>query len=101
MANVRSGNTFYIDTAHSTSADDLLVKNIRAMYVVVTATSANAAVVLADASTSDKKCDLRIATSGNSQLFRFDNAPIVFANGIKVTTLTNAIATIVVDESRG
>lgn len=101
MANVRSANTFYIDTVHSSSSDDLVIKNIKLIYLIISATSANAQIVLADATTGDKKVDLRAATSGSSYYVRFDENPVVFANGIKVATLTNAVATAVIEESRG
>jgi hypothetical protein len=101
MANVRSANTFYIDTQYSTGSDELAIKNIRVLQITITATSANAVLLLADSTTGTKKLDLRVATSGASQIFDFSDSPVVFPNGIKPTTLTNAVATVVIEESRG
>jgi hypothetical protein len=101
MANVRSANTFYIDTQYSVAADELAVKNIRVLGVTVTATAASAIIVLADSSTATNKLDLRVATSGDSAHFDFSDSPVVFPNGIRPKTLTNALVTVIVEESRG
>ena len=92
MANVRSGNTFYIDGTATT----LAIKNVIVTHVLVTATSANAVLVLKDVTTANTKMDLRVATSGASQVFDFADNPIVFANGINPTTVTNCVATAVI-----
>lgn len=94
MANTRSGNIWYVDTAHSTSADDLTV-GCAVTAVVVTATSANAIIELQDRETGAKKLNLRVATSGSTQVFDFADFPVAFPNGIKVSTLTNAVATLI------
>ncbi len=96
MANVSNSNTFYIDSTGS-----LLIKNLKAMYVTVTATAANAILNLQDADTSVNKINLRVAISGDTQEFRFEDSPIVFPNGIKANTVTNCVATVVIKESRG
>lgn len=94
MANTRSGNIWYVDTAHSSGTDDLAV-GCAVTAVVLTATSANAIIVLQDRVTSDKKLDLRVATSGSTVVFPFADFPVSFPNGIKVSTLTNAVATLI------
>jgi len=102
MANVLNNNTFYIDTAFSSSSDDLVRKNALVAYILVTATAANGRIVLSDvASSPDLKLDLRVATSGASQEFIFVDNPVVFPNGIRVSVLTNAIATIVLRNPGG
>lgn len=101
MANARSANTFYIDTQHSGASDALDVANIRVTHVVVTATASNGRLVLQDYATSAVKADLRCATSGESAIFDFADNPLVFAGGIKAATLSNAIATCVLQEGRG
>jgi hypothetical protein len=101
LANVLNGNTWYVDTAHASASDDLALKDVRVSYVVVTATGANAVVVLGDPDTNDTKLDLRVATSGSCEVFEFDSLPIRFPNGVKVKTLTNAVATLVGVQSKG
>lgn len=101
MANTLNGNTWFVDTAYSSSTDDLALNNLMVEYIVVTATSANAVVVLADPSNGNKKFDLRVAAAGTSQLFRFESDPVRFPNGIRVQTLTNAVVTIVGTQSKG
>lgn len=100
MANVRNANSYYIDTQYSAS-EELAVKNIVVTCVVVTATAASGRIVLADSDTATTKLDLRVVTSGASQVFDFSESPIVFPNGIRPVTLTNAVATVIGRESRG
>ena len=102
MANVQNGNSFYIDTAHVTDGDDLTRKNVLVAYVTVTATAANGRIVLGDAGNDPQtKLDLRVVTSGASQVFRYDQAILIFPNGIRVMTLTNAVATVIFKNAGG
>jgi hypothetical protein len=103
MANTRSNNVWYVDTAHSSAADDLPT-GVVLTAIVVTATAANGRIVLSDPNTAAIKLDLRVSaesasTSGDSRLFDFSNSPIVFPNGIRVSTLTTCVATITGRES--
>lgn len=100
MANIRSSNTFYIDTQYSGASDELAVKNIRVLSVTVAAVAAPAQVILADSSTGTNKLDLRVAVADSTELFDFSDAPVVFPNGIRPKTLTDAIVTCVIEESR-
>lgn len=98
MANVRSGNTHYIDSTGTLTAD----KNDKVAYVVLTASSANAVILLTDAGSGTRsKIDLRVATAGTTQVFDFSEVPLVFSNGVRVGTLTNAVATIVYTKGGG
>jgi hypothetical protein len=100
MANTRNSNTFYIDTGYSTIAESLAVKGIRVLGVIVTATSANAILVLSDEiAAAPVKLSLRVATSGESAQFLFGDTPIRFPNGIRPTTVTNCVATVIIEES--
>ena len=89
MANVRSGNSHYVDATGVLESEACSITG-----VVLTATSANAVLELADSAGTTKKLNLRVATSGESRHFNFSEASIYFPNGIKVATLTNAIATV-------
>lgn len=95
MANVRNANTYYIDATGS-----LTLKNIKALFIIITATAANARLVLKDITTGATKMDVRI-TAADGQFFDFSSAPLVFPNGIDVTTVTNCIAVVTVEETRG
>lgn len=96
MANVRNSNTFYIDTA----GQALQVANIKVMHISITPTSANAQVVLQDSTTGQTKIDLRSDTSFRTLFFSFRDNPIVFPNGINPSTVTNAVCTCTLVESR-
>lgn len=99
MANVRSANTWYVDTTYSTIAESLVVKGIRVLGVVVTATAANGTIVLKDEVTAAPiKLDLRVPTSGETRHFDFSNTPIRFPNGIR-PVLTDAVVTVILEES--
>lgn len=97
MANQRSSNTTYVDSTGVLTTD----KNVKIAGVILTATAANAVLVLQDSDGATNKLNLRLATSGDSQHFDFSQTPIHFANGVKVSTLTNAIATVVYTSSGG
>ena len=99
MANVRNSNTFYIDTQYSAASDELAIKNIKVVYAIVTATAGNGRVVLGDSSVATK-IDLREATSGATAYFDFSDKPLVFSTSIRPTTLTNAVVTLVIEETR-
>lgn len=102
MANTLNGNTWFADTVFNTEADDLARKQLLVVYVTVTSTGANAKIVLGDSGTNPvKKLDLRIAASGVSQTFRFDNSPVLFPNGIRVLEISNAVATVVIKNPGG
>jgi len=94
MANAVNGNTIFVDTA-----DTLLnKKGVRVAYVIVTATSANAVLVLQDNTQSINKIDLRVATSGESKVFDFSETPLYFPGGVKASTVTNTNSTLVIKE---
>lgn len=90
MANVRQGNTHYVDSTGTLDADP-----VKVLGIIVTATSANAVVVFQGDTGSANRLDLRVATSGATQDFDFSARPISFPKGIKVSTLTNAIVTVI------
>lgn len=96
MANVRNSNTYYVDTTTT-----LAVKGLRVSHVTVTATGANAVLVLKDVTTGNAKADLRVAASGASQVFNYSENPIFFPNGIDPATVTNCVATLNLLEVRG
>jgi hypothetical protein len=96
MANVQSGNCWYVDSAHTTVADDL-VANVVVVGIFVTPTAANGRIVLADASTGTVMFDLRAPNAGQTVYFDLSANPAAFANGIQVATLVNAVATLIGD----
>ncbi len=101
MANVRNGNTFFVNQQHISDGDALDVKNIKATAIFITATAANGICELVDNTANEvKKLDLRVEISGRTEFFDLALTPVVFPNGIRVKTLTNAIATILVQESQ-
>lgn len=102
MANVRSANTFYMDTQYSAAADELAAsKSLRLVGFFMTATGANAVCVLTDNGT--KKFEYRLATSGTSIFLPLATmgTPITFSTSVRPTTLTNCTASAVIQESSG
>lgn len=97
MASIRNGNTIYIDD----STDTFAIRQLKVSHVIVTATAANAQVVLSDLDTSAVKADLRVATDGTSQLFSFREQPMIFPTGVEASTLTNAVVTLITKETNG
>lgn len=97
MASVRNGNTFYLDN----TTDVFEIPQLKVSHIIVTATAANGRAVFADTTTDAVKADLRVATSGASQTFRFADQPMVFPNGLQLTTLTNAVVTVIASITTG
>lgn len=101
MANLRLGNSIFVDsTGTLTGATE---KNSLVAYVIVTATAASAILKLGDPSltANNLKIDLRVATSGLTQIFDFSATPIVFPNGVSAITVTNCNACIVLKGAGG
>lgn len=98
MANARSGNTYYIDTQYATN-EELAVKNLKVLGVVVTSTAAGAILSLTDSGTA--KFTFKVAADLSSQYFNFSDSPVLFQTSVRPTTLTNAVATVIIQESSG
>ncbi len=103
MANILNGNTFYVDSAFTTSADDLIRSQALVAYVVVTATASGGSLVLGDvgANNTQIKLNFKVDVANHSEIFRFAENPVLFPNGIRVLGLTNAIATIIIKNPGG
>lgn len=97
MANVRSGNNHYVDTAGVLTSE----KNVRVSNIIITATAANAVVAFQDASGTYDVLNLRVVTSGATQQFTFLDTPLLFPIGVKVSTLTNAIVMVIYTKASG
>lgn len=92
MANATSGNVIYVDTTGDLTSDT----NKRIAYIALTATGANGRVVVREVDNSNPiKLDLRVVTSGATQIFDFSRKPIVFTTGINIGTLSNAVCSII------
>jgi len=99
MGNVRSGNTWYVDTAGSLVPVSIAsTVGLQLYQVVLTPTSANASIVLGDDLNGYVKLDLRTVTANESKIARFWELPITFTNGIRVISIANAVATLIVQD---
>ena len=102
MANVLNGNTWFVDTQYTSEADDLVRKQLLVVYITVTATAANGRIVVGDSGSNPApKFDLRVAVANTTEIFRFEAKPSLFPNGIRVLTLSNAVATVVIQNPGG
>lgn len=105
MANVRNGNTFFIDTVAADTDpgtdENLAIKNIKVKAIFITATAATAILELKDVTTGAVKFNLREASTGETDYFDLTNLNVVFPNGISPSTVTNMQATLIIQETRG
>lgn len=99
MANLRLGNTYYIDTQYSTN-EELARKNILVKGVVLTTSAAGGQLVLSDAGLG-VKLSLKAAADEDTVHFDFSSTPVIFSTSIRPTTLSNAVATVIFAESGG
>lgn len=93
MANARSGNTFFVDTA-----GDLTTIGTRVYYIIISATNNGAVLVLQDATSHVNVLRLSAVNDKDSHIFDFSARPLFFPGGIEVDTITNMNATIVAEE---
>ena len=93
MANVRSGNTFYVD-----SAGDLTTTGTRVYYILVSAINNGAVLILQDATSHVNVIRLAASNDKDTHLYDFSARPLFFPGGIEVDTITNMNATIVAEE---
>ena len=99
MANIRNGNTFYIDTQSSGSSDNLEVPGLIVLGVIVTSTSSNPRLILQDtATTPANKIDIKPPTGAETYHLDLSDSPVTFPNGIKPSTVVNVTATVILKE---
>jgi hypothetical protein len=91
VANLRVSNSYYIDTTGTVAS-----KGLRLLYVILSATSANAILTLKDSGVAGTLFDLRVATSGESRVFDFSRNPPAFPNGMEISAITNGHATAII-----
>lgn len=94
MANVRSGNTYYID-----STGDLAIKNLKVSKVTVTSTANSAAIIMQDVETQLNKVEFRIDTTDKTQSFDYIINPMLFTNGLRISSISNCNATCILQET--
>jgi hypothetical protein len=93
VANVRSGNSWYVDTA----SESLSSKNIAIIGILLTGNGGAGTLVLGDdvsGASYPTKLDVRVP-SGECTYLDFSTAPIIFPNGIRVKTATTVAATLI------
>ena len=103
MANVRNGNTWYVDTssASTSSASFISEKNLKLIGVIYHVATANTdAIELFDKNSTDnaagvKKLTIKAAVATSTQQLRLESTPIVFSNGVWVTLTGAPIATLI------
>lgn len=89
MANVRSGNSHYVDSTGQLRDDACRISKI-----ICTATGGAGALELRDGADSVKKIDIRVDTASKTQMLDFGVDPMFCPTGLYVHTLTNCIACI-------
>lgn len=94
MANIRSGNTWFVDTVD----ESLSGRNISLIGIIMTGNAGDGILVLGDdvaPAGYPTKLALSIPT-GESKHLDFSSAPIVFPNGVRVKTATNIQASLII-----
>lgn len=92
MANVRNGNTIYVD-----ATGDLTTTGTRVYYIVVSNTGANSVLTLQDSGADVNKIAVRGNSSHGVDILDFSARPLYFPGGVSVSTLTNCVATLVTE----
>lgn len=99
MANVRNGNTYYIDT----DGEGLEEKNQAVVYIILTATGGAALLELGD-NISGATYPIKVAIKAEADTTKhliLNESAMIFPNGIYVKTATNCQATLLLRTPNG
>jgi hypothetical protein len=96
VANVRSGNSAYVDTTGSITTD----KNTKVVRILFTPDAANDELLLKDGTAGSSKIYLRLATAKKTEVFDLGDG-INFPNEIYVSTLTAGAKAVLMLKSGG
>ena len=99
MANQRNGNMIYVDTTDSTfSADRVLLSVI---LLANHATAVGAVTLQNNSASPTTLMTLQVDPEiEKTKHFNFADSPLLFPDGIKITTLSNAVITLIIDKQR-
>lgn len=92
MANVRNGNTIFVD-----STGDLTTTGTRVYYITVTATAANASITLQDSGANVNKITVSTPTDDDTRILDFSMRPMYFPGGVAVSAIVNCVATLITE----
>lgn len=104
MANVRSANTFFIDTSSSSSTPGSFIteRNLKLVGILLTVGTAGSDILnvydldsVTRNSSGQLKLELKSDTGNDTRQFRLADAPIVFPNGVWVAVTGAAKATLI------
>lgn len=94
MANARNGNSYYVDATGTLAVGALAIASI-----ILTSNGAAGTITLQDnTSPVTNKMTLKVL-NGETLFIDFNMKPVTFSQGLVVSTLTTAIATIVFQEN--
>lgn len=101
MANNKSGNMIYVDTASASFGTN----NVRIVGIVIKCTHAtNPAILTLGENNSGRSyptlLDVQFPAASLSVHLDFSSHPLVFASGVRVKTITDATATLIIDNNR-
>lgn len=102
MANARTGNTYYVDTAYTATVatlPELAIPNLKVYYIICANNGGGAGQILVtDGGTT--KFHIHLDTGSRTQVIDLESYPAIFNTSIRVTTLTNTVVTFVFEEVR-
>lgn len=96
MANATTGNKIYVEATGA-----LATTRKKVAYIIFTPDAANDEIIIKETSAGDTCLHLRGATAKQSLLFDFSNKPLVFQNGIYVSTLTSSAKAVLITTESG
>jgi hypothetical protein len=106
MANVRSGNSYYIDTASSAGTNLLAEKNLKVTSILFTSDVSGDSITinnLDSAGTGAGAIKLLIMNSEatDTKVVDFTTSPILFSNGIYISALSASCTASIIFSSLG
>ena len=100
MANVRCGNSIYVDSTGAITGSD---KNVKVAYITLTSKLAADSITIKDSGTSGAlKLTFKSALADDTKYFDFSRKPLLFPNGLYISAISaNCTAMIVLTTSGG
>ena len=96
MSNVRSGNSYYIDTVSSNAASCLEEKEIQVIGIIYFSATATNTYVLNDLSSTGASAGaLKLKLSAATPYVDLSDNPIRFPNGIWISTLDGGVLSLI------
>lgn len=109
MANVRSGNSFYVDSASSANSSQSYIAQTQTLVteIVFTSNATGDALVICDVAPGTtpaqgaNKITVKNNLANDTKVLRFYDTPVLFPNGIWIASISSGAVATLIGTSQG